>query len=182
VGSIMVNLVAVFIVICCAATLHLKGIKIETAKEAALALAPLAGTGASTLFAIGLLNASLFSASILPLSTAYFLCEAFGIEAGIDKSWREAPTFYWLYTILIIIGAGLMLIPNISLIAVMFWSQVINGVMLPFVLIFMLYLINNKDIMGDYVNGPTFNIISWVTVVIMIVLTLLMVATSIFQT
>jgi Mn2+/Fe2+ NRAMP family transporter len=181
VGSIMVNLVAVFIIICCAATLHVHGIKVDSAKEAAMALAPLAGTWASTLFAIGLLNASLFSASILPLSTAYFLCEAFGIEAGIDKSWGEAPSFYWLYTILIIVGAGVILIPKISLIAVMFWSQVINGVMLPFVLIFMLSLINNKDIMGDHVNGPIFNIISWVTVVVMIALTLLMVGTSLFQ-
>jgi Mn2+/Fe2+ NRAMP family transporter len=180
VGSFMVNLIAVFIVICCAATLHVKGIKIETAKEAALALTPLAGAGASTLFAIGLLNASLFSASILPLSTAYFLCEAFGIEAGIDKTWREAPAFYWLYTILIIIGAGLMLIPNISLIAVMFWSQVINGVMLPFVLIFMLILVNNRDIMGEHVNGPVFNIISWATVAIVITLTMVMVITTLF--
>ena len=105
VGSIMVNLVAVFIVICCAATLHAHGIKVDSAKEAALGLAPLAGPWASTLFAIGLLNASLFSASILPLSTAYFICEAFGIEAGIDKSWGEAPAFYWLYTILILVGA-----------------------------------------------------------------------------
>jgi NRAMP (natural resistance-associated macrophage protein)-like metal ion transporter len=181
VGSIMVNLVAVFIVISCAAALHTHGIKVDSAKEAALALAPLAGPWASTLFAIGLLNASLFSASILPLSTAYFICEAFGIEAGIDKSWGEAPAFYWLYTILIIIGAGFILIPNIPLIKVMFWSQVLNGVMLPFVLIFMLSLINNKDIMGDHVNGRTFNIIAWVTVVIMIVLTLIMVGTSLFQ-
>ncbi len=178
VGSIMVNLIAVFIVICCAATLHVKGIRIETAKEAALGLAPLAGAGASILFAIGLLNASLFSASILPLSTAYFLCEAFGLEAGIDKSWREAPAFYWLYTILIIVGAGLILVPKISLIAVMFWSQVINGVMLPFVLIFMLKLVNNKDLMGEHVNGPVFNIISWVTVAVLISLTVLMVVTS----
>ena len=181
VGSIMVNLVAVFIVISCAATLHVNGISVESAKEAALALAPLAGAWASTLFAIGLLNASLFSASILPLSTAYFTCEAFGIEAGIDKSWGEAPTFYWLYTILIAVGAGFIMIPKMPLIKVMFWSQVLNGVMLPFVLIFMLSLINNKDIMGDYVNGRTFNIISWVTVVIMIALTLLMVVTSFFQ-
>ncbi len=182
VGSIMVNLIALFIVISCAATLHVHGIKVDSAKEAALALTPLAGPWASTLFAIGLLNASLFSASILPLSTAYFLCEAFGIEAGIDKSWREAPAFYWLYTVLIIIGAGVILVPNISLIAVMFWSQVVNGIMLPFVLIFMLYLVNNKDIMGDYVNGPIFNIISWVTVVIMISLSLVMLWTSLFQT
>jgi Mn2+/Fe2+ NRAMP family transporter len=181
VGSIMVNLVAVFIVICCAATLHVHGIKVESAKEAALALAPLAGTWAATLFAIGLLNASLFSASILPLSTAYFICEAFGIEAGIDKSWGEAPSFYWLYTILIVVGAGFMLIPDISLIKVMFWSQVINGVMLPFVLIFMLILINNRDLMGDYVNSRLYNIISWVTVVVMIILTILMVVTSFFQ-
>jgi NRAMP (natural resistance-associated macrophage protein)-like metal ion transporter len=178
VGSLMVNLVAVFIVICCAATLHLHGIKVESAKEAAMALAPLAGAWAATLFAIGLLNASLFSASILPLSTAYFLCEAFGIEAGIDKSWREAPAFYWLYTILVVMGAGLMLIPQINLIKVMFWSQVINGVMLPFVLIFMLILINNRDLMGDYVNSHFYNIISWVTVAVMIGLTVLMVVTS----
>ena len=181
VGSIMVNLVAVFIVISCAAALNTHGIKVDSAKEAALALAPLAGPWASTLFAIGLLNASLFSASILPLSTAYFICEAFGIEAGIDKTWGEAPGFYWLYTVLIIIGVGFILIPHIPLIKVMFWSQVLNGVMLPFVLIFMLCLINNKDIMGDYVNGRIFNIISWVTVAIMIALTLLMVVTSFFQ-
>ena len=177
----MVNLVAVFIVISCAATLHLNGIKVDSASEAAMALAPLAGTWAAALFAIGLLNASLFSASNPPLSTAYFICEAFGIEAGIDKTWGEAPAFYWLYTILIAVGVGFIMIPKMPLIKVMFWSQVLNGVMLPFVLIFMLSLINNKDIMGDYVNGRTFNIISWVTVVIMIALTLLMVVTSIFQ-
>lgn len=181
VGSFMVNLVAVFIVICCAATLHVNGIKVESAQEAALALGPLAGPWSSTLFALGLLNASLFSASILPLSTAYFLCEAFGIEAGIDKSWREAPAFYWLYTVLIVVGAGFILIPKINLIKVMFWSQVVNGVMLPFVLIFMLILINNRDLMGDYVNSRTYNVISWVTIVVMIILTLLMVVTSIRQ-
>ena len=180
VGSFMVNLVAVFIVICCAATLYVHGIKVDSAKEAALALGPLAGHWATVLFAIGLLNASLFSASILPLSTAYFLCEAFGIEAGVDKSWREAPVFYWLYTILIVIGAGLILLPQINLILVMFWSQVINGVMLPFVLIFMLVLINNRDLMGDYVNNRIYNIVTWIIVVIMIVLTLLMVVTSFF--
>jgi NRAMP (natural resistance-associated macrophage protein)-like metal ion transporter len=177
-GSFMVNLVAVFIVISCAATLHVKGISIDSANEAALALAPLAGKWASTLFAIGLLNASLFSASILPLSTAYFICEAFGIDSGVDKSWEEAPVFYWLYTILIIIGAGFILIPNINLIMVMFWSQVINGVMLPFVLIFMLILINNRDIMGEHVNSRVDNLISWTVIIVMIVLTILMVVTS----
>jgi Mn2+/Fe2+ NRAMP family transporter len=171
-----------FIIIACAATIHAQGIKIETVKEAALALAPLAGNWASSLFALGLLNASLFSASILPLATAYFVCEAFGIEAGIDKSWEEAPVFYWLYTIIIVIGAGVILFPNISLILIMFWSQVINGVLLPFVLIFMLILINNQDIMGEYVNSSINNIITWTIVTIMIILTLMMVATSLFQT
>ncbi len=180
-GCFMTDIVALFIIVACAATIHVHGIKIDSAKEAALALGPLAGQWAQWLFALGLLNASLFSASILPLSTAYFTCEAFGIEAGIDKTWGEAPGFYWLYTILIIVGAGFILTPNIPLILVMFWSQVINGVMLPFVLIFMLMLINNRDIMGNHVNSRPYNIISWVTVVIMIALTLLMVITSIFQ-
>ena len=127
------------------------------------------------------MNASLFSASILPLATSYYVCEAFGFEAGVNRSWKEAPVFYWLFTLLIVIGAAVILIPNMPLILVMFWSQVVNGVLLPFVLIFMLILINNKDLMGAYVNNWTFNIISWVTVVIMIGLTLMMVVTSFFQ-
>ncbi|MGA7561654.1 MAG: Nramp family divalent metal transporter [Desulfobaccales bacterium] len=180
-GCFMTNIVALFIIVACAATIHVHGIKIETAKDAALALGPLAGKWAQWLFALGLLNASLFSASILPLATAYFVCEAFGFEAGVNRSWKEAPVFYWLYTLLIVIGAGVILIPNIPLIPVMFWSQVANGVLLPFVLIFMLILINNKDLMGAYVNNWTFNIISWVTVVIMIILTLMMVVTSFLQ-
>ena len=180
-GCFMTNIVALFIIVACAATIHVHGIKIETAKEAALALGPLAGKWAQWLFALGLLNASLFSASILPLATSYYVCEAFGFEAGVNHSWKEAPVFYWLYTLLIVIGAAVILIPNMPLILVMFWSQVVNGVLLPFVLIFMLILINNKDLMGAYVNNWTFNIISWVTVVIMIVLTLMMVVTSFFQ-
>jgi NRAMP (natural resistance-associated macrophage protein)-like metal ion transporter len=180
-GCFMTNIVALFIIVACAATLHVHGIKIETAKEAALALGPLAGKWAQWLFALGLLNASLFSASILPLATSYYVCEAFGFEAGVNHSWKEAPVFYWLYTLLIAIGAAVILIPNMPLIAVMFWSQVANGVLLPFVLIFMLILINNKDLMGAYANNWTFNIISWVTVVIMIVLTIMMVATSFFH-
>jgi NRAMP (natural resistance-associated macrophage protein)-like metal ion transporter len=180
-GCTMCDVVALFIIVACAATIHAHGIKIESAKEAALALGPLAGKWAFILFALGLLNASLFSATILPLSTAYFICEAFGFEGGIDHSWNEAPVFYWLYTLLIIIGAAVILIPNMPLILVMLWSQVINGVLLPFILIIMLILVNNKDLMGAYVNSWTFNIISWVTVVIMIVLTLLMVVTSFLQ-
>ncbi len=177
-GCVMMNIIVLFIIVSCAATLHLQGIPVHTAKEAALALGPLAGDWASGLFALGLLNASLFSAVILPLATAYFICEAFGIEAGIDKSWQEAPVFYWLYTLIIALGAGAILLPNIPLIAVMFWSQVVNGVLLPFVLIFMLLLINNQDLMGGYTNSLGYNVISWVTVVLVIILTLMMVVTS----
>ncbi len=180
IGCIMTDVVAIFIIVACAATIYAKGIHIETAKDAAMALAPLAGKWASLLFALGLLNASLFAASILPLATAYYICEAFGIEAGIDKSWQEAPVFYWLYTLLVVVGAALVLIPKLPLISVMLWSQVINGALLPFVLIFMLLLINNQDIMGAYVNTRTFNGIAWLTTITMIGLTLLLVLYSLF--
>lgn len=180
IGCFMTDFVAVFIIVACAATIFVSGIQIETAKDAAIALEPLAGKWASVLFALGLLNASLFSASILPLATAYYICEAFGFEAGIDKKWSEAPVFYWLYTALVAIGALIILIPDVPLIEVMLWSQVINGILLPFILIFMLQLINNKDLMGDYVNSQSFNIIAWLTTIIMVTLTLLLVLTSIF--
>ena len=176
----MTDIVALFIVVACAATIFAHGIHIDTAKDAAVALEPLAGRWASTLFAFGLLNASIFSASILPLATAYYICEAFGVEAGIDKSWDEAPVFYWLYTLLIIIGAGVILIPNVPLILVMLWSQVINGILLPFILLYMLSLVNNRDIMGDYVNSKGFNIIAWLTTIIMIGLTVMLLVISIF--
>lgn len=179
-GCFMTDIVAVFIVVACAGTLYVHGIHIETAKDAAIALAPLAGRWASVLFALGLLNASLFSASILPLATAYYICEAFGFEAGVDKAWKDAPVFYWLYTFLVVVGAAVILIPHIPLIQVMLWSQVINGILLPFVLIFMLKLINNRDIMSDHVNSPVFNFVAWLTTGIMIVLTLLLVVISIF--
>ncbi|HEX3033040.1 MAG TPA: Nramp family divalent metal transporter [Bacillota bacterium] len=180
VGCIMTDVVAVFIVVACAATIHIKGIHITTAKDAALALAPLAGHWAAAVFAFGLLNASLFAASILPLSTSYYVCEAFGLEAGIDKNWQEAGVFYWLYTFLIIIGAVIVLIPNIALIHVMLWSQVINGMLLPFVLIFILQLINNKDLMGEHTNSGLFNTIAWATTGIVIGLTVMLIAISLF--
>jgi Mn2+/Fe2+ NRAMP family transporter len=177
-GCFMTDFIAIFIVVACAATIYGTGIHIETAQDAALALEPLAGKWASILFAVGLLNASLFAASILPLATAYYICEAFGLEAGIDKEWKEAPAFYWLYTLLVAIGALIILIPDVPLIQVMLWSQVLNGMLLPFILIFMLQLINNKDIMGEYVNSRSFNIIAWGTTIIMVGLTLLLVITS----
>ena len=179
-GCFMTDFIALFIVVACAATLYEKGIHIETAEQAAIALKPMAGRWASTLFAFGLLNASLFAATILPLTTAYYVCEAFGLEAGVDKSWQEAPVFYWLFTFLIIIGAGVILIPNLPLITVMLWSQVINGILLPFILIVMLKLINNPDIMGEYVNTSFFNVIAWITTVITIGLTIALVVISLF--
>lgn len=171
VGCFLTDIVALFIIVACGATLFPAGIRIESAKDAAIALAPLAGKYASILFAIGLANASLFSASILPLATAYYICEGMGWENGVSKNFKNAPQFMWLYTILIAIGSLIVLIPNAPLIAIMWISQVINGIMLPFVLIFMLLLINKKELMGDYTNSKTFNRIAWSTAVIMIALT-----------
>ena len=170
-GCFLTDIVALFIIVACGATLFPAGIRIESAKDAAVSLAPLAGKYASILFAVGLANASLFSASILPLATAYYICEGMGWEAGVNKSFKEAPQFMWLYTFLIAIGALIVLIPNAPLIAIMWISQVINGMMLPFVLIFMLSLINKPELMGDYTNSKTFNRIAWATTVIMITLT-----------
>jgi Mn2+/Fe2+ NRAMP family transporter len=174
IGCILAIVVASFIVVACAASIHVQGLKVETAADAAMALKPLLGKHATALFAFGLFNASLFAACILPLSTAFYICEGMGWESGVNHDFRQAPQFFWLFTIIIVISALIILIPNAPLIAIMYLSQVVNGAVLPFVLIFMLWLINNRRIMGSYVNGPVFNVIAWVTVVIMIVLTLLM--------
>ena len=174
VGCIMAIVVAFFIVVACASTIHTQGLQIETATDAALALKPLVGNYASTLFAFGLFNASLFAACILPLSTAYYVCEGMGWESGIDRNFREAPQFFWLFTFIIILSAALILIPNTPLITIMFLSQVVNGIMLPFVLVIILFLVNNERLMNRHRNGFVFNLIAWTTVVIMIVLTLLM--------
>lgn len=180
IGSVFAVLVAAFITIACAATIFNNHLTIETAGDAALALAPLAGKYASTLFALGLLNASVFSAAILPLSTAYVVCEAFGWESGVSRDWREAPIFFGIYTAFIVLGAGIILFPIKSLIDAMLASQTLNGVLLPVILIVMLRLINDKRLMGTFVNGRIFNAISWMTVVILIGLTMLLVITSMF--
>lgn len=177
VGCFMTDIIALFIIVACGATLFKTGIRIESAKDAAISLAPIAGKYASVLFAVGLANASLFSASILPLATAYYICEGMGWEAGVNKNFKEAPHFMWLYTILIAIGALIVLFPNAPLIPIMWISQVINGIMLPFVLIFMLLLIKREDLMGEYTNSRTFNRIAWTTTVIMIALTGMFVVT-----
>ena len=176
VGCIFTDVVAWFIIVACAATLYLHGNRdIRDAADAAQSLRPLAGDYAYILFSLGLFNASLFAASILPLSTAYTVCEGLGFESGVGHRFSEAPAFYWLYTALIAAGAAVILIPGIPLVKIIVLSQVVNGAVLPFVLIFMLSLINKKELMGEYVNKPTFNIIAWATTVIMIVLTALLV-------
>jgi len=172
-GCIFTDVVAWFIIVACAATLFVHGYRdIKYAADAAQALKPLAGQYAYILFAVGLFNASLFAASILPLSTAYTVCEGLGFESGVDKRFGEAPFFYWLYTLLIVAGGAVLLIPGLPLVKIAVLSQVVNGVVLPFVLIFMLLLINKKELMGRYVNTRLFNAIAWVTTVVMIGLTI----------
>jgi Mn2+/Fe2+ NRAMP family transporter len=173
VGCIFTDVVAWFIIVTCAATLWIHGYRdIKTAADAAAALKPLAGQYAYILFAVGLFNASLFAASILPLSTAYTVCEGLGFESGVGMKFSEAPFFYWLYTLLIVAGGALvLLIPQEKAIHFAVESQVLNGIVLPFVLIFMLLLINKKELMGEYVNTRLFNVIAWATTGIMVVLT-----------
>ncbi len=161
VGSIFTDVVAWFIVVACAATLYTHGVRnIADASDAAGAMKPLAGDYAFILFAAGLFNASLFAASILPLSTAYTVCEGLGFESGLDKHFKEAPFFYWLYTLLIIFGAGIVLIPGFPLVRFIILSQVLNGVLLPVVLVFMLRLINKHELMGKYTNSIYFNVVA----------------------
>ncbi|MGB8951877.1 MAG: Nramp family divalent metal transporter [Candidatus Aminicenantales bacterium] len=172
IGSFVVTIIAGFIVLTCGATLFKSGIKVDTAADAALALAPLAGKYCSALFAFGLLNASLFAASILPLSTAFVVCEGMGWENGVNKKFSEAPQFYGLYSMLIFLGAGIILLPGIPLFPVMYISQVINGLVLPVILIFMLLLVNDKKLMGDYANKRGENIFSWATVMLLVIMSI----------
>jgi NRAMP (natural resistance-associated macrophage protein)-like metal ion transporter len=175
VGSLFTDIVGWFIIIACAATLFVHGMgAIQVPSDAAEAMKPLAGQYAFILFAAGLFNASLFAASILPLSTAYTVCEGMGFESGLDKSFREAPAFYWLYSLLIAAGAGVVLWPHFPLVKVTILSQVLNGVLLPVVMIFMLVLINKTDLMGKHTNNRWFNVIAWGTAIIVIGLSLAM--------
>ena len=180
IGSIITVVVAFFIIVACASTLHENGIKIEEAKDAAMALKPIAGDLASVTFAFGLFIASIFSATILPVATAFYVCEAFGFEAGIDKKWKEAPQFYWLFTIIIVVGAAIILIPNAPLIQITLWSQVANGFLLPVVLICMILLVNNKDVMGTHVNNRFQNIFGWTTISVLIGLSVTLLVSSFF--
>jgi Mn2+/Fe2+ NRAMP family transporter len=179
IGCIVTDVVAYFIVVACAATIyHSKNPEITDVGQAALALAPFAGKFAAMLFAIGLINASLLSAAVLPLATAYNICEGLGFESGVDKRFSEAPIFYWLYTLLIGGAAGIVLIPRLPLLPIILWSQVANGILLPFVLIYMLVLINRPRLMGEYSNSVVQNAVAWSTTVIMILLTVALIWTS----
>ena len=179
-GCVATIVVAMFIMVACGSTIYRSGgnVVLNDAKDVALALQPLAGKLAMQVFAFGLFIASIFSATILPVATAFYVCEAFGFEAGIDKTRKEAPQFYWLYTVIVIIGAGIVLLPGAPVFAIALWSQRINGILLPVVLICMILIINKKDVMGKYINRPVQNIICWVTVTVLVGLSLVLLVTS----
>ncbi|HTG00620.1 MAG TPA: divalent metal cation transporter [Nitrospirota bacterium] len=178
IGAVMTVFIAFFIVLSTGTILHPAGVVVDSAEDAARALYPLAGDFASHLFALGLLNASVLAAFVLPLATAYGLSEAFGWESGINRTFREAPQFLGCYTAFIVIGAGVILLPGAPLIEIMFLSQTVNGILLPIVLIIMLRLVNNREVMGNYVNSNRMNVITWITVVVLILLTLLLIISS----
>ena len=180
IGTFFTGFIAFFIIVATAATLYVNNIPIETAKDVALALKPLAGQYATSLFSFGLLGASMLAAFVLPLSTSYAVCEAFGFEHGISKSYKEAPVFFSLYTVLIVLGAAIVLWPNLSLYNIMLTTQVVNGILLPPILIFMVLIASKKSIMGDYVNSRFFNVIAWAFTLILILLTLLLLLATLF--
>jgi Mn2+/Fe2+ NRAMP family transporter len=178
VGCIVTDVIAFFIVVACGATIyHSNHPEIADVAQAAVALRPFAGKFASLLFAVGLVNASLLSAAILPLATSYNFCEGLGFESGIDKRFSEAPVFYWLYTLLIGGGAAFVLIPGLPLLKMILWSQVANGVLLPFVVVYMLLLINRPRLMGAFKNKRWQNAVAWTTAFVMIVISTVMIFT-----
>ena len=179
-GCSITDIISFFIIVTCATILFPKGIRVNEASEAALALKPFAGDYASLLFAVSLANASILGAIIVPLASAYYICEAMGWEAGVNKSFKEAPQFMGIYTMMIAAGAVVVLVPNAPLVFLMVLSAVVNGLMLPFVLIYVIMLINNPKIMGEFVNSRVYNVISWATVVTVALLTVLFVFSTIF--
>jgi NRAMP (natural resistance-associated macrophage protein)-like metal ion transporter len=178
IGCFITDIVSFFIIVTCGALLFPHGIRINEASEAALALKPLAGDYAYLVFSICLANASLLGAIIVPLATAYYVCEAMGWEAGINKTFKEAPQFMWIYTTTIALASLVILIPGAPLVFLMVLSAVINGLLLPFVLIFALLLVNNRKLMGEYTNSRTYNYISWATIITIIILTSFLVVTT----
>jgi Mn2+/Fe2+ NRAMP family transporter len=180
-GCLFMFTVTLFIIICCAAALHRSGITITDAKDAALALEPLAGKYSSILFGIGLFNASLFAAALLPLATSYYVCEGLGWESGVDKTFKEAPNFFTIFTLLVFFGAMVILIPDINLFKILIWSQVANGILIPIILLYIVKLCNDPDIMGDYTNTPAYNVFSYGIILFMIVVNILMIYFEFFS-
>jgi NRAMP (natural resistance-associated macrophage protein)-like metal ion transporter len=181
IGSIITVMIAFFIIVACAATLHINGIEINEAKDAALALEPLAGSFAAMLFAFGLFIASIFSACILPIATAFSVCEAFGFEAGVDKSLKDAPEYYTIFTLILLVGMAIILFPNAPLIQITLWAQVANGILLPIILFYIMRMINNKEIMGDYTNKAFHNLVGWSTALVLIILSVVLVLLPIIE-
>ncbi len=178
-GCSITDIIAFFIIVTCATTLFSQGIRITDASQAAYALRPLAGNYASILFAVSLANASLLGAIIVPLATSYYICEAMGWERGINKTFKEAPQFMWIYTFIIASSAIIIMLPGAPLVFLMVLSAVVNGVLLPFVLVYAISLVNNKKLMGEYVNSTSYNYISWGTIIIIICLTTMFIITTV---
>ncbi|MDI6801679.1 MAG: divalent metal cation transporter [Thermodesulfovibrionales bacterium] len=176
-GCFITDIVSFFIILTCGTVLFSQGIRINEASEAAMALKPLAGDYASIIFGMSLANASLLGAIIVPLATAYYICEALGWEAGINKTFREAPQFMWIYTLIIAVGAAVVLIPGAQLVFLMVLSSVINGLLLPFVLIYAITLVNDKKLMGEYTNSKGYNYVAWGTVAVILCLTAILIVT-----
>jgi len=170
VGCTLMLIVTFFIMICCAATIHHAGINISSAAEAAIALKPLAGDYSSILFGVGLFNASFFAAALLPLAGSYYICQGMGWESGVDKNFKEAPHFFTIFTSMIVIGGSMTLIPNIDLFKILIYTQILNGLLIPIVILFIINLCNDPDIMGEYTNSPVQNFISYLLVFLMILL------------
>lgn len=179
-GTIFAIIIACFVVIATGATLFPAGKVVQTASDAAFALQAFAGQYASLLFGIGLFGASLLAAAVLPLSTSYAICEAFGFERGVSRSFSEAPVFQSIFTGLIILGVGITLIPGLPIIQVLIILQDLNAAMLPILLVFIILLVNNRRLMGRHVNGLIFNIISWATVIVISFLIILLLLNTIF--
>jgi NRAMP (natural resistance-associated macrophage protein)-like metal ion transporter len=182
VGTIFAILIVFFIIVSTAATLHKAGIQVTSAEDAAHALRPLAGRYAQALFGLGLFGASMLAAGVLPLATAYSISEALGFEKGVSRSFREAPIFLGTFTFLVAVGAAIAIVPNLPLIRVLLVTQVINGLLLPIVLFAVLRLVNNREVMGSYVNGPIYNIAAWLTAIVVTILSLLYILVTLFPT
>ena len=180
VGTVFASLIVFCIVVSTAATLNVRGEHVDSAQQAARALRPLAGPYAEMLFAIGLFGASMLAAGVVPLATAYSISEAFGFEKGVSSSFREAPIFLGIFTFLVALGALIAMMPGLPLIRVLIVTQVINGVLLPVILLAILRLVNNRELMGQHTNGPLYNLGAWLTAILVSALSILLIIVTLF--